>query len=59
LLSDLKRRLSDHRPREGACVERNIRYFDIVDMDGSTIGKVLPSCRDPNVSDRHDDVAAK
>ena len=59
MLSDLKRRLSEHRPREGACVERNIRYFDIVGMDGSTIGEVLPSCHAPNVSDRHDDVAAE
>ncbi len=57
-LSGLMMLLTGRLPKEGDQVEWEAWRFEIVDMDGRTIDKVLASRRDPSALGRREDMAA-
>ncbi|WP_066253704.1 hemolysin family protein [Hydrogenophaga flava] len=57
-LSGLMMLLTGRLPREGDQVEWELWRFEIVDMDGRTIDKVLATRRDPDAPEGTDEVVA-
>jgi putative hemolysin len=57
-LSGLMMLLTGRLPKEGDHVEWELWRFEIVDMDGRTIDKVLATRRDPDAPESTDEVAA-
>ncbi len=57
-LSGLMMLLTGRLPKEGDKVEWELWRFEIVDMDGRTIDKVLATRRDPDAPESTDEVAA-
>ncbi len=57
-LSGLMMLLTGRLPKEGDQVEWELWRFEIVDMDGRTIDKVLATRRDPELPESTDEVAA-
>ena len=57
-LSGLMMLLTGRLPKEGDQVEWELWRFEIVDMDGRTIDKVLATQRDPNAPEGTEEVAA-